>query len=258
MSNLSRFSALIIFAVLSTVTTTAAARLLGVCVGINEFPHNSAEPLKFAQSDATAVAEFLKSATPDASITLLRGDEGTKANILEALTEAAQAAEPDDVIIFYYSGHGVDGGMLAYDTKYRSSMLAYRDISDIFKASKVQNKIIFADTCHSGTGRLSKPANKNSQYLATQNILLFLSSRSNELSMENITKGGGVFTRHLLEGLKGGADANSDDAVTARELYDYVSTRVTRETSQMQHPVMWGNFNPEMIMMQLNAAGYSE
>lgn len=64
------------------------------------------------------------------------------------------------------------------------------------------------------------------------------SSDVNETSAESTRWGGGhgVFTWALLEGLRGMADANTDKTVTAGELFDYVSSRVRKETRNKQNP----------------------
>ena len=52
-----------------------------------------------------------------------------------------------------------------------------------------------------------------------------------------------------LRSLKGGADTNRDRTITAKELYHAVSTGVRALSNEMQHPVMWGNFEDNMPVM---------
>ena len=56
----------------------------------------------------------------------------------------------------------------------------------------------------------------------------------------------GVFTYYLLRGLKGAANANSDQIVTIRELYTYVHTKVREYTTNVQTPVLTGAFDDAM------------
>ena len=228
----------------------ANAKLYAVCVGINHYASPTISDLYFAEKDCNSVASFLKKESGDGSIYILNGKNATRYNIMQALNKISRVATANDVVMFYFSGHGADGGMAVYDTGVkRTGILSYRDLSNIFKKSKVRNKIIFADTCHAGSGKLTNESNRNTEYLSKQNILLFLSSRANENSIENRYLGCGIFTQHLLDGLRGKADANRDRAVTARELFDYVSPRVIRDTQSEQHPVMWGNFDPQLILI---------
>ena len=232
--------------------TTVNAKVYAVCVGVNKYKERDIPPLKYAESDANSFTTFLNSVAPSASITMLTGSDATKDNIVNALTKYANLATSNDVIMFYFSGHGLGGGMAVYDTKSTKTCLRYRDLSNILKKSKVKNKFIFADTCHSGSGRLAKSNKDDSSHLNKQNILLFLSSRDNETSIENRFEGYGIFTRHLLDGLRGKADSNKDKLVTAIELFQYVSPQVISETGKRQHPVMWGNFDPNIVLMRLS------
>ena len=58
----------------------------------------------------------------------------------------------------------------------------------------------------------------------------------------------GIFTTYLLSGLEGSADTNRDGRVTAKELFTFVSRRVRSATGNLQHPVMWGKFDSDMIL----------
>jgi uncharacterized caspase-like protein len=82
------------------------------------------------------------------------------------------------------------------------------------------------------------------------NVLLFLSSRTEETSMERKDMQNGFFTTYLQKGLKGGADGDRNRAITAKELFDYVSNGVSQLSGGSQHPVMWGNFDDNMVVMQ--------
>ena len=76
--------------------------------------------------------------------------------------------------------------------------------------------------------------------------MFFLSSRSDETSIERRDMKNGFFTAYLQRGLRGGADTNKDRIVTARELFVFVSNGVRRISEDRQHPVMWGKFDNNM------------
>ena len=80
--------------------------------------------------------------------------------------------------------------------------------------------------------------------------MLFLSCRSNEVSIETPTKTNGFFTYALQHGLRGGADKNKDRTITAKELFNYVSAKVKKESNDRQHPVMWGKFPDNMPVIK--------
>lgn len=124
--------------------------------------------------------------------------------------------------------------------------LKYSEVISIMQKSKAKNKFIFADACYSGAIR----QNDSDTESKAGNMLLFLSSRGNEYSAESPFLANGYFTKHLLRGLIGGADSNKDKRITARELFNYVSDGVKSQTNNRQHPVMWGNFPDDIVIVQ--------
>ena len=80
--------------------------------------------------------------------------------------------------------------------------------------------------------------------------MLFLSSRNNENSIERANMKNGFFTTCLQKGLKGNADTDRDRVITAKELFDFVSGGVVKISDGKQHPVMWGNFSDDMVVMK--------
>lgn len=80
--------------------------------------------------------------------------------------------------------------------------------------------------------------------------MLFLSSRGNETSIERRDMKNGFFTSCLQKGLRGGADVNRDRVITAKELFSYVSRNVKLLSNDKQHPVMWGKFSDNMVVMK--------
>jgi len=73
------------------------------------------------------------------------------------------------------------------------------------------------------------------------------SSDINEISEEGKNWGGGhgVFSWALLEGLRGNADENKDQVVTAGELFNYASSRVRQETGARQNPRALSGINKD-------------
>lgn len=79
-------------------------------------------------------------------------------------------------------------------------------------------------------------------------VCVISASDENQLSQEGQQwgEGHGVFTYFLLEGLKGNADYNKDNAVTLGELIPYLSETVRRETRNAQSPTIAGRFDPAL------------
>lgn len=209
-----------------------------VSVGIANYEDNR-QSLVNSENDAKAISEFYKQGTDNVST--ITGKYATKQNILKTLKKAFKKADKGDKIIFYYSGHGYPGGLCPFDMHNIVDGLTYTEVLDVMKESKATNKIVFVDACNSGSIRTEE--------LPKGDVMLFLASRGNEYSIENQYLAHGYFTKNLLRGLKGAADTNKDMKITAKELFNYVSENTKIDTHNAQHPVMWGNFSNDMVIV---------
>ena len=212
-----------------------SAKVYLVSVGISDYP-GTANDLHLCTNDARQVDEVYRLNGNTVS-SLLLDSRATGDNIVAELRRVLGQAKAADIAVFYFSGHGYPGGFRAYDR-----MLSYTEIRKAMSTSKSNNKMIFADACFSGKIRTDKKQSQPSKW----NVMLFLSSRSNEVSIEKNGMENGIFTTWLQRGLRGGADANRDSVVTAQELYQFVAPGVAKTSMQKQHPVMWGSFPNNM------------
>lgn len=208
--------------------------------------------------DACDFAELYKTHTTH--VTLLIGSQATHDNILAQLRRLCSQATEGDILVFFFSGHGGKGGLCAYDTKNELTMVTYEEVQQVIRSCRAKNKQLFIDACYSGGLRLapsstsSSSVSAESSFTDQQGVMLFLSSRTNETSMENPWSDNGFYTQYLLKGIKGGADTNRDRIITAKEIYTFVSENIIERTNGKQHPVMWGKFNDNMRIMNWNAA----
>lgn len=224
------------------LSMTADARTYLVSVGISDYP-GTRNDLHLPVNDATAM-KIIYSKNSDAETVLLTNANATKSAILSALRQTFSKASDNDIIVFFFSGHGCPGAFCAHD-----NTLPYADIREVMAASKAKNKMIFADACFSGKMRQGRQ-NGGQQSFSKYNILLFLSSRSEETSIERGGMKNGFFTSCLQKGLRGGADKNKDRIITAKELFTYVRNGVRNLSCDKQHPVMWGKFDDNMPVIK--------
>ena len=68
-------------------------------------------------------------------------------------------------------------------------------------------------------------------------------------SIESSQMVNGYFTAYLDRGQRGGADTNRDRIITAKEIFSFVSDGVKTISQDKQHPVMWGKFDDNFIMV---------
>ena len=172
-------------------------------------------------------------------------------HILRVLKSEFAKSTPNDEIIFVYSGHGVQGGLTTYETKDASSLITYNEIQNIMKSAKARRKVILAMACYSGGLTLKNSNGGRTPRRSTQktSVMLYTSSRANEVSWESPDMTNSFFISRILEAFRGAADRNGDRKVTARELFNYVNPRVISDTEGQQHPQMWGKFDDSMVVV---------
>ncbi len=232
-------------------------KVWAVVVGVASY--TEMPTLRYSDDDAYQMYAFLKSpeggALSDNQITLLVDENATKSQIINSLEQKFQAASENDLVIFYYAGHGLEGSFLPYDYNgTENTKLLHKDVQDIFTSCKAKNKLFIADACHSGSssenlrGNVKETMDKYYDALAKTSggTALMMSSKAEETSLENKTIRQGVFSYYLIRGLKGEADFNADNIVSVRELFDYVQTQTRQYTNFRQNPELYGLFDPNM------------
>jgi len=243
------------------IDASKTVKIWAVVVGVGRY--TAMPSLKFTDDDAYRFYSFLRSveggAVPENQISILVDEDATRENILRKMRENFLKADANDVVLLYFSGHGLDGCFLPVDYDGYNNKLRHEEIKQVFKQSKAKHKLCIADACHSGSlnygnGSLAAkgptPATLDRYYKAFEEaeggIALLMSSKATELSLEDHGLRQGVFTYYILQGLKGHADANNDYLITIKELYSYVYSKVREYTANVQTPVLTGDYDDLM------------
>lgn len=213
------------FALLACVVVQARTYVLAV--GVSNYQGTSND-LANTTKDAKTFKKLMENKTQD--ITLITSKYATKANIKEKLRAICNRAGAADQVIFFYSGHGVEGCLAVYD-----GMLTYADIVTILDASKASKKVCYIDACHAGSA-VTVQASAAHAASGKKNIVFFVSCRPDEYSWESSIVGAGYFTQALVKGLRGKSDSNGDKRVTVSELFKYLYNDVVKRSNSMQHP----------------------
>ena len=239
-------------------------KVWAVVVGAARYAHM--RTLKYTDDDAYHLFAFLKSveggALPDEQVKVLIDDDATHRNIIMAMREVYQRADENDVILFYFSGHGLPGAFLPVDFDGMTNRLEHYQLRDELLASRAKHKLVIADACHSGSlgGRDNTQgaiafggrgggadAALNAYYNALNNAqastALLLSSKGEEISLEDGGLRSGIFSHYLIRGMKGEADDNGDRLVSIQELFSFVHREVRRYTGNIQTPTLTGTYD---------------
>jgi hypothetical protein len=241
---------------LTTRLEMPRAKIWAVVVGVASYDHMPV--LRYTDDDAYRFYAFLKSleggALPDEQVRVLIDEEATRDNVLGTLSEVFGMAGPNDLVVFYFSGHGLNGSFLPIDFDGFNNKIAHEEIAAIFNRCRAKFKLCLADACHSGSliaMRSAEPEPVLVQYYnslskSVSGTALLMSSKADETSLESAGLRQGVFSHFLIRGLKGEADANKDKVVTVQELFDFINEKVRDYTGNRQSPVIKGTYDPKM------------
>ena len=233
----------------------AEIKIWAVVIGAARYSHMPV--LRYTDDDAYQIYAFLKSpeggALPDHQVRLLIDEEATYSNIVAAMRSIFLRADENDVVLFYFSGHGLQGAFLPVDFDGYNHRLEHEEIKKLLKASRAKHKLVLADACHSGsilTQRAPINGALRKYYQAfddtTGGTALMMSSRGEEYSLEDKGLRSGIFSHFLIRGLKGEADQNRDQLISIQELFSFVHENVRKYTGNIQTPTLTGTYDRGM------------
>jgi hypothetical protein len=275
----------------------AQGRIRVLAVGVGEHLKKSGFPsLKQCVSDAAQVhAAFAE--TPqlnaDPAYLVLMSSKTTsrppsRGQILDELQELADGAQPEDRVLFYFSGHGHrlpgDDDLFlvpqdAYSDSDAHALVSFAKVIDIVSASPAKHKIVILDACLSGpslSGKKLQAAKISDTFLASylkesQGLAVLSSSAADESSYTKSDRPDlSLFTSYLVPGLRGDPEAMDDDQImTVQTLYQFVETAVKRKAKSMrlhQTPsihvranaeLVLGDFRPPLVPQALSSATFA-
>jgi Tfp pilus assembly protein PilF len=243
-----------------------------VVIGISDYQDPGIPDLRFADKDAEAFANYLRSSAggnlDNDHLKVLINEQATMAQFANALDWLWENAKEGDHAIIYFSGHGdvekksltQPGFLLCWDAPARVYMaggaFALPMLQEVISTLSTVNKakvIVITDACHSGklSGNEIYGAQLTGQNLARQyaNEIKLLSCQPNEYSIEGEQWGGGrgAFSFHLIDALYGLADHNGDQFITLQEAGRYLEDHVSNEVAPVsQVPMFIGNRNEKL------------
>lgn len=253
------------------------AKLFILSVGVNEYNQN---PLTYSVADAKKVVEnfekqskpFFKEVIPIA----LYDKDATLGRIQKEIKAIKDNAGPDDLVMLYFSGHGLSVkeesgkklfGFIPQDYPWRGDEattlrrfgLTHDYLANQVKGMKPTKVVIIMDACHSGDAQLAfaKSAENNDREILEKlangtGVFMLTSSAGKQLSREDPTIGHGIFTYVLLEGLADkAADVDGDGVVSIKELSGYMTARFESRAQK----IMGKNFVQTPV---INSMGRSE
>jgi uncharacterized caspase-like protein len=216
---------------------------VALLVGVGNY-QQGLSPLPSATKDARALKQVLQhpdiGGFAEIDTTLLSNQPQNK--IADAIYSLFNNCSSDDLVLFYFSGHGVkdEKGNLYIATPttridQNKRVLPYTAISASFikeqmTASSSRRQVVILDCCFSGAfARGLTLGNKSWAVLTSSDTVEY--SYAPELCELSI------YTRYLIEGIKTGVgDLNNDGNISVDELYEYTKKKV-KEISPKMNPL---------------------
>lgn len=238
----------------------------GLIIGISDYKYIrtlSSAPIHDAQDLRNLLVAPDSAGYPVSQVNVLLNSAATKQGILAALESLALNCDADSTVWISFAGHGGrllgekhrGEYLLPVETHYDSeaalaqSAISTAELSSHLTRIPARKLVLVLDCCHAGGIGQLRSANAVSAVefqaglsrsaqadLATgRGRALLLASRDSEPANELAGDRNGLFTKHLLAGLRGGAQ-RTGGLVRICDLFEYAQRGVKNEAPD-QHPV---------------------
>ncbi|KQS55587.1 hypothetical protein ASG17_05815 [Brevundimonas sp. Leaf363] len=211
-------------------------RVFAVMIGVTDYGGEQPD-LPYTAEDADKLGQALRreGVLNPASITLTNA-QATVGGVRAAFNRVAEQAGPDDVFLFFFSGHGnqIDGQTSAMEPDGKTETLVLRDgeISDVelgemFGRLRTRMSMLVLDSCFSGgfaRNVVSRPGT----------LGLFSSEEDLTSQVADKFEAGGYLSHFLRTGMAGAANLDGDDMITAGELSTYLRRQFAREVTDVE------------------------
>lgn len=226
-------------------------------IGVNDYDNIGS--LNWCENDAVGMEQALErnaDGNPNFSVQLLTTNNPMGVRGLQTKQKIRDLFLGDaEVALFYFAGHGsfnedMSEGILCLQDYHHQDENGFIRISDILKyanESKIRNKIIILDSCHSGAAGEDRNAKANTSTIG-DGVTILTACNKKEGAMESPMDQHGLFTGLLLEGLTGGA-SNILGQVTPGSLYSFIDNALN---VWEQRPVFKTNVSKFISLRQNN------
>jgi uncharacterized caspase-like protein len=255
-------------------------------VGIGQYQDERIPKLNYTHADAEAFYELLtdpqRAGFKKENVRLLIDAAATHTQIRKSVNQwLYNQVTPDSTVMIFFAGHGgqeqdkcdPETGRQAYyflpwdadPEDLASTSLSQTDFERLLRTLKAQRMVMFLDACHS-TG-VARPGARDLTIVAApkyerlaegEGRVVIAAAKPEQRSWEDQKLQHGVFTYHLLEALRGKADANGDGYVSIQEVAAYLQREVPRTVKLLgkepQDPTMICESLTRDIILTVDAA----
>jgi hypothetical protein len=239
-------------ALLAGLAIASESHRYALLVGTNDGGPDRAT-LRYAHQDADAMGQVLGTlggVSADRSRTLYDPTRDEVTAAFDALSAEIAADPARTEVVFYFSGHSDEEGLLLGD-----ELLPWRDVRAAIEGLGADVRLAILDSCASGSLILAKGGTHVSPFVVdvgtqVEGSAYLTSSSADEVSQEGERVGGSYFTHALRTGLLGAADVTGDGRVTLTEAYAFARDETLQQTERTQHGPQHANYD-----LQLEGSG---
>lgn len=242
-----------------------------ILVAASDFPEDdSLTNLRCPLQDVEALGEVLGAESHGGfdHVHILKNEPHYE--ILKKVNRVIKAAEREDMVVFFYSGHGKldEAGRLYLATSNTSvdvleaTSVPVSQVKDYFDVSAANQLAIVLDCCYSGAIEKSFTKGSVDEQLnlmsGGKGTYVLTASTGLQTAKENEGDDLSVFTKHLISGiLSGDADTDHNGVITLNELYRYTFKEVQKDSHQK--PMKWDlNVEGELIIARSGKSHWKE
>lgn len=217
-----------------------------ILIGSSQFSSDSGfKPLRCPENDVDGMQQLLTS--PEFGLfhadNLLIFKNRPHYEILRAINPVFRLADPQDLILLYYSGHGEldkkDHLHLATPDSNKEDIettsIPAERIRRLIDNHRCKRIVLILDCCYSGAIKhdLLRSTADSEMKLLAKGIYVLTASTAMETAEEKEGDEYGLLTKHILDGVKSGqAAGNVDGLISVDALYQHVSRAVARNSAQ--------------------------
>ena len=234
------------------IKRAATRDAVAIIIGIQNYKR--VPKAEFANNDAKEFYEYAirgLGIKPE-NIKLLVDEEADEVNIVKAFRNwlPLQVTKNKTDVYVFYSGHGLpspDGQSLYFlphgvdEELLDRTAVGQKEIITLLTAAIPKSVTMFIDACYSGKARggetllaSAKPiALKTDTNVFPTNFTVITASANDQISSSSPELKHGIFSFYLMKGMEGDADSNKDGKITAGEMQEYLSDKVSRQAMSM-------------------------
>lgn len=250
---------------------------MSILIAVENYSDKSIRPVKYAQADATELANTLVQHGFEVGDRTLLVDGGATKTIIESkVRKALSTLTSDDTVYFYYAGHGFSKNsrnfITCYDTQ-RGDLVATSIPLDWlfaqFKQSNCKQVVLFLDSCESGLLATADMRGIYSDFTddelkeffeSSEHCVCFAACKTGEESWPSGHLKHGIWTYHLIEAFDGRAPIalERNSLLTSASLQNHLklavpkTLRATFVDKKTQTPWVFGAQSGDFLLATLD------